>query len=198
MDKSPFTGIPCVAPCWQELKVGESSESEVIAVLSTLSFLKQDTIFVDPVPSLPSLEPGIWAAGVRITASCKYQPQCLTLVIVDDILTEIIIHPNYEINAEEAIGYLGDPDYIGYLYLGAEEVWCDVYLVWVDKKLVLSSSFKGIREVENSCRKVHDTKRIPSSFIITKINYTTIAAIENLLDPDGTSVFFEYTGLANE
>ncbi len=40
MDKSPFTGVPCAAPCWQGLEVGKSSESEVTSVLSTLTFIR--------------------------------------------------------------------------------------------------------------------------------------------------------------
>jgi hypothetical protein len=44
MDQSPFTGTPCAAPCWHGLEVGKSSEDEVISVLSTLTFINQDSI----------------------------------------------------------------------------------------------------------------------------------------------------------
>lgn len=198
MDKSPFTGIPCEAPCWQGLEVGKSSESDVLSVLPNLSFIDQGTVIVNQVPSMPSLDPKVWTNGVRLTASCLHpKKQCLTLMIADNVLTDIEIKLNYEISVEETIEFLGTPSYLGYVNLGAEKVMCDVYLVWMDKNLILSSRFEGPKNMDNTCRVIHDTGRIFSNLIISNVKYSSNIYIENLMTVS-TGEFFEFTGTISE
>src|SRR5688572_571907 len=124
MDSSPFTGIPCA---WQGLVIGESSESEVMSTLPTLTFINQDTIQLFR-GSRPTIDYSAFAPGVEITADCVHpSKQCLSLTVVDDILTGVVVVLNYEIRPDEATEYLGSPDFIGYQNLGAERIICEVY-----------------------------------------------------------------------
>lgn len=194
MDKSPFTGIPCAAPCWQGLIVGESNESDVMATLAMLTFINQNTIQIFRGGTMPSIDPSVYAQGVEIRASCIYpEKQCLTMKIVDNILAEIVIAMNYEININEVLEYLGNPDYIGYQNLGAEKIICEIDMVWSSRQLILASEkFQGNDSIE-SCFAVRDTGKPASSLVISEIRFMSIRAIEVLLSsPAGE--FFGFTG----
>ena len=197
VDKSPFTGIPCAAPCWHGLTVGKSTESDVTTTLGTLTFIDQKTINSHRMPSMPSTDPSIWAQGAEITADCKYDERpCLTLRVVEDVLTEIVIELNYEIEVNAAIGYLGQPDYVGYRNLGAEQIRCEIDLVWSKKQLVLVSAlFEGPDEVEKNCSKLRHTGKIAPNLQISNVRYLSAPAIEELRHT-GAGEFFEFSGIA--
>ena len=108
IDMSPFTGIPCAAPCWHSLMIGKSSESDIISTIPTLSFIDQNSVYYHRMPSMSTLAPDVFGEGVEITANCvNSEKQCLTIQAVENILTEISIVLNYQIKVDEAIGYLG-------------------------------------------------------------------------------------------
>ena len=195
MDKSPFTGIPCKAPCWQGLQIGQSSEKEVITKLSNLTFIRQDKIQIYRGIMMSGPDPSISGIGVEFVADCKYpQMQCLEVSIVDDILTEIEILLNYEMQVSEAIEYLGAPDYVGYSMLGVEDIICEVLLIWDEKQLVLASQeFTGGKATENYCGMVRDTGTTTSSLAIAKVRYLSPLGIEYILSR-GSSEFFQFTG----
>jgi len=195
MDKSPFTGIPCKAPCWQGLQIGEASEKDVMDKLSILTFIRQDTIQVYRDVTMSSVDSSISAKGVKFIADCKYpQMQCLVVRVVDDTLTEIEISLNYEIQVTEAIEYLGAPDYIGYSMLGAEDILCEVLLIWSEKQLILvSQEFSGAKTTERYCGMVRDTGKITSSLTIAKARYLSPLSLEYTLSR-GYSEFFQFTG----
>jgi hypothetical protein len=199
IDESPFTGIPCAAPCWQGLAIGESNENDVISTLSTLTFINQNSIQIFRGGTMPSIDPTVYAQGVEINASCIYpEKQCLTLRVVGDVLTEIVLVLNYEISVDKAIGYLGDPDYIGYGMLGAERIICEVYLVWSEKQLILASEkFEGFKETENNCGVVRDTGKITSSLIISEARYMSAKGIDFMLSR-GYNQTFEFSGTLSE
>jgi hypothetical protein len=197
MDKSPFTRDPCAAPCWHNLTVGESSENDVISELSTLTFIDQNSIQLFR-RSMPTLDLSTFSPGVEMIANCiEPNKHCLSLTIVDDILTEVVVVLNYDIGPAEAIGNLGNPDYIGYQNLGAEQIICEVYLVWNGKQLVLASKFEGISAAKDNCYPVRDTGKVSSSLLISEARYMSFAAIETLLST-GTGEFFEYSGIASK
>ncbi len=197
LDKSPFTGNPCSPPCWHGLMVGESDESEVLSILPQLIFINQDTIRTHRM-SLLSIDFKTHIPGVRFTANCIYpNEKCLTIDVADDILTEIDIILNYEKIAGEAIKDLGNPDYVGYKNLGAEQIMCAVYLVWKTKQLILSSTFEGIKNVKNNCYVVRDAGKPSSNLIISEVSYSSIASIEYLL-ATGAGEFFKFTGTIQE
>jgi hypothetical protein len=191
-DRSPFTGNPCSAPCWQNLMIGRSTERDVMATLLALKYIDQDTIRIHRM-SMPGLNPRIYGPGAEITADCIVpREQCLTIDIVEDRLTGIEIIINYEMRVDQSINYLGDPDYINYQMMGAEDVTCEVQLIWKSKQLILASeTFKGSL-IEKNCGLVRDTGKISSNMIISEVRYLSPEAINFYLVSGSTSM--KYSG----
>lgn len=200
MDKSPFTGIPCAAPCWQGLEVGKSSESEVTSVLSTLTFINQDSIQIFRRPSMPDYYLKDFGPGVEINASCiNPRTECLVLTTANDVLQKIIVRLNYEIKPDKVIEYIGVPDIVGVAPIGGEIFICEVYLIWKNSRLVLASTFradKDINGVEKYCNIVRDTTKVPSSLLISEARYLSDAELNSLLL--STNKFFEFSGTIPE
>lgn len=197
MDLSPFTGIPCAAPCWYGLEVGKSTENDVISVLSTLTFIDQETMRTYKV-SMPNYDYGKSAPGILIEANCTNTNQkCLTLAVIDNILTKIIVGFNYSMSQGAAVEYLGEPDYIGYGNLGSEKIICEVYLVWVDSRLVLATRFEDFEQAEKYCYIVHNEGKAPSSLLILEARYLSEAELAAYLSSISNE-FYEFTGTIPE
>ncbi len=194
MDRSPFTGIPCAAPCWRGLLVGGSNEKDALSVLSTLTFIKQPPDEVERGTLFPSLDLQHSVPGVIINASCvSSKKQCLSLNIAADILTEIDDYLNYSITLDEAIGYLGDPDYTGYENLGGEEIICEIDLVWKTRQIVLASEkYTGYTAAKN-CGVVRDTGKTNSSLLISEVRYESVDGLQFTLS-GGANGFYKYSG----
>jgi hypothetical protein len=194
VENSLFTGKPCAAPCWYGLEVGTSNEDDVMSTLSDLTFINQATIQIHrmsmPIPGLSD-----YAPGMEISARCAKpsNKQCLTLDVVNNVLTEIIVNLNYEIRASEVIKQIGDPDYVGYLNLGAEKIICEVYFVWSSKQVVLSSRFEGYDAYLNSCGIVHSTEKVPSQIKITEIRYFSVEGMRFFTTPSEYIFIFSGT-----
>jgi hypothetical protein len=194
IDKSPFTSIPCAAPCWYGLLIGKSSEAEVISKINTLKFIDHTTLYIHRM-SMGGLDPKVSAQGVQITASCiNPRKQCLMVNVVDDVLTEIEIVLNYPINLEEAIGYLDNPDYIGHRLFVGERIICEIFIIWESRQLVLSSGdIEGGDAVEKSCDVVRDTGKTVASLSIGEARYMSIQGIDFMLSQYHEGIF-EYSG----
>jgi hypothetical protein len=196
MDKSPFTGIPCAAPCWRGLEVGKSNEKDVIAILPSLNFIKQDSIQMYRT-SMPGIN-GTYGSGVNVVVECiNSSNACLDLNVVNDVLTRIVVGLNYEITVDEAIEYLGNPDSVGVAPIGGEYFICEVYLVWKDNGFALVSTFeaqKSINAVEKYCDVVYETGKVPSSMLIFEARYFSATELNAIMSPDGSNTFFEFTG----
>ena len=166
-----------------------------MSTLPTLTFINQNTIKVHQMQSLPSLDPSIWGQGVEVTASCINAPkQCLTIRVVDNILTEVVTVMNYNIRLDEAIKYLGEPDYIGFDRAGGEQIACRVYLIWNLRQFVLASEiFEGADAVERNCYIVRGAGKISSRLLISEARYMSIRAIEVFLS-SSASEYFRFSG----
>lgn len=195
MDNSPFTGIPCAAPCWRGLEVGKSNENDVITILPSLNFIKQDSIQVYRT-SMPGIN-GTYGPGVNVVAECVNSSNtCLDLEIVSDVLTRIVVGLNYEITIDKAIEYLGNPDYVGYGIIG-ERFVCEVYLIWDGSRLVLASRFEGVQGsdvAEKNCYAVRDTGKVLSSSLISEARYLSDSELGAIMSPASSNTFFEFTG----
>jgi hypothetical protein len=195
-DDSPFTGVPCSAPCWRGLEIGRSNENDVIAVLPTLEFIKQDAIQMYRT-SMPGIN-GTYGPGVNIVAECINSTNtCLDLKVVNNVLTKIVVGLNYEITMDEAIEYLGEPDSIGVAPIGGEYFVCEVHIVWVSSRLDLVSTFKAqenIEAVEKYCDIVYDTGKVLSSMFISEARYLSASELAAIMSPESSNTFLEFTG----
>lgn len=193
MDRSPFSGVPCGAPCWYGLEVGKSNESEVVAILPSLTFVDQKSIKMYRRISVPDYYIKLYGPGVEIVGNCVYSnKECFTITIANDVLQEIIVRFNYEIRPTEAVSFLGEPDYIGYADLGTERIMCEVYLIWSSKRLVLASRFEDFDGLKKYCEVVRDEEKLPSSLLISEARYLPEVKLNILLSP-GTGKVFEFT-----
>ena len=196
IDRSPFTGLPCSAPCWHGLVIGKSSQNEVRSILPTLPFLNQNTVKYVPQVDVSGLTIDAAPPGTLVYADCVRPPQpCLKLTAAGDILARIDITLNYQISAGEAIADLGAPDYVGYQVMGAETVTCQVELVWSSKQLVLNSvpDSWDSSNPKDDCVMVQNTGKTRSNLRITGISYQLTPWLERTL-AQGGSEFFDYSG----
>lgn len=194
MDKSPFTGDPCAAPCWYGLIVGESSENEALSRISALTFIDPNSIQLFRVGSAPGLDPKDYNYAAHVFANCIYpEEQCLILRTEAYTLTEIEVVLNYEITVGDAIGYLGVPDYVGYQYIGLEPLSCEINIVWQSKQLILvSETFEGY-EAAKRCDAIQETGKEERDLLLSRVRYKSPDAIEVLLTA-GSTEFFDFTG----
>jgi hypothetical protein len=192
---NPFIENSCQTPCWNGLYIGDSKESEVLTTFQDLSFIDQKSINLVRL-SMSGLDPNIFAPGVEITGYCVgSRENCIRVRIrvVDDILTEVSILLRNDIKLDQAIEYLGKPDYIGYYLNGVEKTTCEVVLVWSSKQLVLSSERFSGSDMEKYCWDVRDVHKTVPSLKISNVKYVSVPALNFLLST-GAGEFFEYTG----
>jgi hypothetical protein len=180
--------------------VGKSSEAEVISVLSTLTFINQDSIQIFRRPSMPDYYVKDFGPGIEINANCiNPGTECLVMTTSNDVLQKIIVRLNYEIKPDQVIEYLGDPDIIGVAPIGGETLVCEVYLIWKNSRLVLASTLRADKDldgVEKYCNIVRKTAKVPSSLLITEVRYLSDAELRSLLL--STNNFFEFSGTIPE
>lgn len=195
MDRSMFTGVPCAAPCWYGLEVGKSNEMDVISVLPTLTFIDQKSLLIARRPSVPNYFTMVGGPGVEFFANCiNSDKECIELSISNDILQKITVDLNYEIRPSEAIGLLGNPDYVGYINLGTERVMCEVYLAWKDSRLVLATRFEDSAGFDKYCAVVRDEGKVPASLQISEARFLSKPELNYDFEM-GVVSFFEFTGL---
>jgi hypothetical protein len=200
VEKSAFTGIPCAAPCWHGLLIGESNKSDVMSVLPGLTFVEQSSIVYRQLPSMSTFDnPQEFANGVEILASCvDSNKQCLNVHVTENILTDITVSLNYEITIRETIGYLGSPDYIGFDRAGGGRIACSVYLIWINKGLTLNTEiFEGTNAAERNCFVIKDHGTVPGSLLIAETKYVGVPAINDLMS-SARAWFVEFSNLLVE
>jgi hypothetical protein len=144
MDKSPFTGNPCAAPCWYGLEIAKSNETDVVSTLKSLGFIDQESLKIKST-SMPGFDPNIWVPGKWITADClRPKTHCLDVDIADGRLRDIISTLNYKITFDEVLKNIGNPHKVISTNYSAEVIACYIRLVWIQKQLVLvSKRFPG-------------------------------------------------------
>ena len=183
IDRSLFTGIPCVVPCWHGLEVGRSAESEVMSTLQKLNYIDQDTIQITRSSS-----------GVEIIASCSSPArECLKFDIANDVLAKIVVGIHYDIRVDEAIEHLGEPNYLGVSTTNGGPIACEMQLIWRNSGLVLASTVAADSEaLEKHCEVVSSTGRIPPSLLIAEARL--ISGIELVTLLTGGGQLFQFLG----
>ena len=135
----------------------------------------------------------LYGPGVEIVADCiDSEKECLEMTTANDVLQKIIVGLNYEIKPDEAIGYLGNPDYVGYDDFSAERVMCEVYLVWSSSRIVLATRFEDSVGAEKYCYVVRDEGKIPASLQILEARFLSDTELNFKLGTT-TGKFFEFS-----
>ena len=144
-------------------------------------------------------DPRVFGEGVIIFSNCvNSEKQCITLQVVEDILTEVSIVLNYQIKVNEAIDYLGNPNHVEFDRAGGELIACRDFLIGDEKQLVLASQvFEGSQAAEENCFGISAVGKISPNLLVSEVRYLSAAAM-NELRTSSVSEFFEFSGTLSE
>jgi hypothetical protein len=181
MDRSPFTGIPCKAPCWYGLEIGKpATEEEVFSVLEGLSFIDTKSIYAHKM-LLCGMDPNDEIWGVEIRANCKYNNElCIRIAVGNNLLISIENKLTYAITLEEVKLYLQEPDYLGYIS-GVVNISCRQIFIWKSKQLVLySQKYTDAETADDICNKKNQ-ERPDNEIIISDVRYASPLMIDYIM-----------------
>jgi hypothetical protein len=181
MDKSPFTGDPCAAPCWHGLEIAKSDEAEVVSTLKVLRFIDQETLKIKST-SGPGFDPKITVPGKWITADClRPKKHCLDVDIADGRLHDIKSILNYKITFNEVLENIGNPDKVVRTNYSAEVIACYIRLVWTQKQLILvSKRFPG-REGCDYSQTAASSGLVDASLVIAEVDFLPNEEINQMI-----------------
>lgn len=196
-DHSVLTDIPCRAPCWQEIKLGETKEQDVINRLQSLEFI--GNIDTDATVYITFLGDGIETPHKGIRGMCK-QPSdqlCALISLREDKVVAIGLFPNYSITFEEFVQHIGDPDKIIFFQpsesTSQTKAACRIELVW-EKKLI-TASHNVDADLLSQCEIMRKKGQIDPNLEISYISY-----YERKIDHTaraGDVIFFSWTDFAS-
>jgi hypothetical protein len=108
IDRSFVTDQPCSAPCWQGIKINQSSSDNVITILHNLPFVEQSSIVVKRIKQ------GNGQGDRRITFDCSHptQRRCGEITLTNDKVISIWLSVEYPLTLKEVVDKLGVPDYV--------------------------------------------------------------------------------------
>jgi hypothetical protein len=123
----------CEPPCWQGIIPGETSSSEVLAMLPTFSFVKVDTIQDWHGSSAAKLDRGSGASG-------------LSFLFDDDLKVKVIhVSTHSKFTFADVIEFYGVPDKVLALEQRRNTVYLAYYLIYPEIGLAVLSSAGPIR-----------------------------------------------------
>jgi hypothetical protein len=192
VDNSFLDENPCQAPCWYDLELGKSTESEVRLTLRNLSFIDASNIEEHSSSYWDSTE-NMNVQAKLIAARCVNPTNqiCASMIIAGGNLKSIILFPNQNISVSQVVDHLGDPDY--FQLLPSFTMGCSVRLVWKQKQIIISLSSKMASSL---CGELRDGKSIDPTLRINSIEYVIPDDIQLTSIPeDGRD--YQWPGFSN-
>jgi len=195
-DRSILTGDPCKAPCWYGLVVGTSTEQEMLETVALLPFLNPSGTTSQRGASYRDRLLGKTYSGTRYYLECAAPgwASCAAPLLVDGVLKEVIIRPNYDITFSDAVSQLGDPEFVRFIYAGYERE-CELVLQWNSKGIMLFGKLVD-QGIGAKCDKLHTSllegERIDPSTRIDSIWYVLpqdMQGPDELNDPSYLALF---------
>jgi len=174
VDLSPFSGVPCAAPCWHNLFVDKSTKDQTLVTLGTLGFIDQSSI-KETLSSYwdPSYESHDAVSGIMISANCN-EPEdlrCYEIDFVANILKRIIIFPNYTITLQDTVQYFGIPTCVSLFQWGAECAGCGIDFRWDDRQISVDVLDQRCGDGSDLCVSIRHRGKIPPDYVIDTIVY---------------------------
>ena len=180
IDLSPFSGIPCAAPCWHNLFVDKSTKEQTLVTLGTLKFVDQFSIketlggYWDP-----SYETYDSISATTINVNCQ-EPKdmsCYKLDFVGNILKRLFIFPNYTITLKDTVDYFGVPTEVSLYHWGAECAGCGISFSWDDRQISVSVLDTRCSDGAALCTTIRHGGKIPPDYVVDQITYYSQAWI---------------------
>lgn len=163
IDQSFLTDLPCIAPCWYDLKLNKSTKADVLTTLYQLPFVDKGSIH----------EYGTrWDAddnAIEIYYECV-DPRggCGSLTLSEDQLKTIWMSVNYPLTFKDAVKKLGKPGYLEYGVCNLGVPSCRVNLSWPEQSIIVGADL----EKTKFCDDIRAGQTIPSETQVTDIFYT--------------------------
>jgi len=182
IDLSPFSGVPCAAPCWHNLLIDKSTKEETLVTLGTLGFIDLASIKETTTgywdPSYESHD-SVWARS--ILADCKEPSgvRCYQFEFLNNILKSILIFPNYTITLQNAVEYFGTPTCVSLFEWGAECAGCGIAFSWDNRQISVSVLDTRCGDGTDLCVSIRHGGKIPPDYVVQVINYYSQAWVDN-------------------
>jgi hypothetical protein len=146
VDQSFLTSQPCEAPCWYNLRIGESNLDNAQTIVSELPFVDKSTIS----------ESKFADGGFHIDFNCSYSVNdfCGSLSFTSDGKLYMVYLPvMYELSIQSVIDHLGPPR--NFFAIGPSHNVCEIYIFWPERDIRLRLEGKP---AGSTCKDVNNGK----------------------------------------
>jgi hypothetical protein len=179
IDRSWYTGDPCLPPCWYDMEIGKTTFDEASQQVRTLSFVDVDSIWEGEADYIFFPYPTPVVKGMGINLYCR-QPEsktCARMWFVDDVLMDIFTFPNYHVTFLEVVQQLGEPDLV---LVGPPHIpFCEVSIIYTEYQMRLIHSEEQKVSERNLCRLVlESSNKIPVDLYVRAVEIITVERIE--------------------
>jgi hypothetical protein len=164
LNNSFLTGIPCELPCWNGLLVGETTYSEAIAILQSLSFIDSETIQFSGVTGRGTADIPNDKDPFYIHADCVLPEgeQCVFMEVQIGKVVWINSSINFSFTLSEMVEHFGEPSYIEFGSGASECMDCHLEVVWKEFQMVISIIEPRCKEGRVMCENLWEGKLIPA------------------------------------
>ncbi len=146
-DTTIITRDPCHPPCWYMIKPGISTKDEANQILSSLPFLdsstirERETVYWDPV--IGGDKDGVLLAVDYLKPEGQ---QASGFLIVDGVIMDFTIYPNYSLTFQDVIESIGPPDYIRVFSQTGMFQGCNTQLLWLNIGVKINNTNQNIKD----------------------------------------------------
>jgi hypothetical protein len=168
-DRSILAETPCKAPCWQDIRIGESTEQDVLNILKKLEFIGE--IKPDVTVYLFFLGDGIETPHKGIYAACKEPSEqtCALIAFEEDKVVAIILFPNYKITFNDFVQHVGNPDEVMFAQTSSPAI-CTVGLIWNHD--LITATYNSKAGSASECDALSNTAQVDPDFEIFSILFS--------------------------
>lgn len=175
-----LNNTPCFAPCWQDLRIGISTQNEVIAAISKFHFVNKNEIRTNP-QLVVDFDTENMVDGAVIAISCinRLKP-CIAITIANDKLRDIYIKLDNGLLINQVVERFGSPDYVKSHYIGSGEITdCRTEIIWVEQQIILYSTFFTTEEeIYINCGLVDEIGVIAANLEILDVRFLPLEDIK--------------------
>jgi hypothetical protein len=182
VDRSFITGQPCESPCWYGIRVGETEEAAVKAILSELPFVKQGSVRIT-----------MYEDGINYSFSCSHpdDENCGDIILENGKVDRIIVSVHFPLTFEQVVEKLGMPDHVHFDPYHPDTGGCIVSLEWPQGILVKHLEVRK----DKYCRELARGEKVDPRIQVTGLIYTSQKDLSN--SPCNQSNCINWPGFKN-
>jgi hypothetical protein len=105
---------------------------------------------------------------------------CMSMRFDKEVLAEVGLYPNYSMTLEQAVKYLGEPDFFTTIFLGELNPRCDFSFLWLKQRIELNTGdelygsslcFKDYRKED----------KVPNDLIVNTVYINSTERMEEII-----------------